>query len=67
MARSSNSSRKPEPTSAEQLALVPISSPSPKPAPSSNSNRLTPSEIESLRKDMREAAEWMDLELAKQD
>ena len=54
-------------TFAEQPATASIASPSPKLATSSNSNRLTPSEMESLRKEMREAAAWAKRELAKHD
>jgi len=55
-------------TDDEDRAPLPATtlSPSPKPATSSRSNRLTPSEIESLRKEHAAAIDWATEELRRQ-
>ncbi len=53
------------PPSAPQPAMGSTRSPSPKPATLPSTNRLSPSEIESLRQENKQAQEWMRAQLAK--
>ena len=53
------------PPSAPQPATGSTRSPSPKPATLPSTNRLSPSEIESLRQENKQAQEWMMAQLAK--
>ena len=53
------------PPSAPQPAMGSTRSPSPKPATLPSTNRLSPSEIESLRQENKQAQEWMMAQLAK--